>query len=137
MTCTDFVRNASRIVWILFVILYLYSIIYQWGSVKECHGQPLHEHYRPQPTAGICSTSTTYPSDGCNAEQPSGDAMLFTGHFAAVQGDPQTVCHHGQYKKNSLLYRANGGSTVYEHEYGKYDGASELSPGVTNATNSS
>jgi len=85
------------------------------------------------PSPNTCSLSTTYPSLGCEKENPSGDAMLFTGHYSAVQGRPDSVYEYGQYSFSSIDRKANGGQRVYERPYGLYNtGTSNpLVPAVT------
>ena len=116
---------------------------YKRVTKKVCNrcGRPSRESYPGTPPvyptqarpASECPTASTYPSAGCGAESPDGDAMLFTGHYSAVQGNPQSVPCEGQYAHGSLLYRANGGATVYERPYGASDttATSVLAAGVT------
>ena len=105
----------------------------------SCHSRVEKDSYELGQTPSVsfmdsqpyCESSATYPSPGCSKENPDGDAMLFTGHYAAVQGNPNTVGLRGEYRQGSICYAANGGSTIYEKPFGHFESNSALSPGVT------
>jgi hypothetical protein len=78
-----------------------------------------------------CPSAVSYPSPGCELEDPSGDVLMGVGHYAAVDGNPEEANRLGQYAPGSIDRRSNGGSNVYYRPYGTFDSEGPLAPGVT------
>lgn len=85
----------------------------------------LNSYYRD------CPSAVSYPSPGCELEDPSGDILMAVGHYAAVDGNPEEANRLGQYAPGSIERRSNGGSNVYYRPYGSFDSKGPLAPGVT------